>query len=38
MTKNWMIRGLCLALVAMSLTGCIVVPERGHHHPVFFVP
>ena len=37
MTKNWMIRGLCLALVAMSLSGCIVVPEH-HHHPVFFVP
>jgi hypothetical protein len=35
MSKNWMVRGLCLALVAMSLTGCIVVPG-GHHHPVFF--
>jgi len=37
MTKNWMIRGLCLALVALSLGGCIVVPE-GHRRPIFFVP
>lgn len=37
MTKNWMIRGLCLALAAISLGGCVVVPGRPfYHHPYYY--
>jgi len=35
MNKNWLIRGVCLAFAAMSLAGCVVVPERPYH-PVYF--
>jgi hypothetical protein len=31
--RNWMIRGLCLAVLAVSLGGCVIVPERGFHRP-----
>ncbi len=30
---NWMVRGLCLALAALSLAGCVVVPARGYYRP-----
>ena len=35
MTRNWMIRGICLALAAFSLGGCVVVPVRPYH-PVYY--
>ncbi len=35
---SWLVRGLCLALVAITVSGCIVVPERGFYrpHPVYY--
>jgi hypothetical protein len=35
MIRNWLLRGICLALAAASLGGCIVVPWRPHH-PVYY--
>jgi hypothetical protein len=35
MSRNWIVRGICLALAMVTLSGCIVVP--GHHHrPVYY--
>jgi hypothetical protein len=36
MAKNWIIRGFCLALAALTLSGCIVVPEGRRHHPTYY--
>ncbi len=36
MTKSWMIRGFYLALAALTLSGCIVVPERHFFRPPYY--
>jgi hypothetical protein len=33
MTRNWILRGVCLALATLTLGGCIILPVGRHHHP-----
>lgn len=36
MAKKVFVRGLCLALAACALAGCVVVPGRPYHRPVYY--
>ena len=36
MRQNWLIRGLCLALAAISLGGCVVIPARPFYRPAYY--
>ena len=31
--RNTMLRGLCLILISLALSGCVVVPGRGGYRP-----
>jgi hypothetical protein len=33
MSRNLMIKALCLALTGLALAGCVVVPARGYYRP-----
>ena len=33
MIRTVLLRSLCLALAAVSLAGCVVVPGRGYYRP-----
>ncbi len=37
MTKHWTLRLLGLALAAVTLSGCVVVPARPHYYrPAYY--
>lgn len=35
MSRNWIVRGICLGLALVTLGGCVIVPV-GHRRPVYY--
>jgi hypothetical protein len=36
MTRNWIVRGFCLALAMVTLGGCVILPVGRHYHPSYY--
>jgi hypothetical protein len=36
MIKHWTIRLMCMALAAITLSGCVIVPARHAYRPVYY--